>query len=39
MSCSERLLVLDLAPLAYDREMKDLLFCHKAVYGYLDEDY
>ena len=34
----ERLLALDILPLAYDREIKDLLFFFKAVYGYIDVD-
>ena len=38
MSYGERLLALDILPLAYDREIKDLLFFFKAVYGYIDID-
>ena len=34
----ERLLTLDMLPLAYDREIKDLVFFYKAVYGYIDVD-
>ena len=33
MSYGERLLALDMLPLAYDREIKDLVFFYKAVYG------
>ena len=32
MSYGERLLALDMLPLAYDREIKDLVFLYKAVY-------
>ena len=32
MSYGERLLALDMLPLAYDREIKDLVFFYKAVY-------
>ena len=38
MSYGERLLALDMLPLAYDREIKDLVFFYKAVYGYIDID-
>ena len=38
MSCGERLLALDMLPLAYDREIKDLVFFYKTVYGYIDID-
>ena len=34
----ERLIHLDLLPLAYDREVKDLVFLYKALYGYIDID-
>ena len=32
----QRLLKLELLPLSYDREMKDLVFFFKALYGYVD---
>ena len=35
MSYGERLLALDMLPLAYDREIKDLVFFYKAVYGHM----
>ena len=38
MSYGERLLALDMLPLAYDREIKDLVFFYKVVYGYVDID-
>ena len=38
MSYGERLLALDMLPLAYDREINDLVFFYKAVYGYIDID-
>ena len=38
MSYVERLLALDILPLAYDREIKDLVSFYKAVYGYIDID-
>ena len=38
MSYGERLLALDMLPLAYDGEIKDLVFFYKAVYGYIDID-
>ena len=38
MSYGERLLALDMLPLAYDREIKDLVFFYKAVYGHIDID-
>ena len=38
MSYGERQLALDMLPLAYDREIKDLVFFYKAVYGYIDVD-
>ena len=40
MSYGERLLALVMLPLAYDRsrEIKDLVFFYKAVYGYIDVD-
>ena len=33
MSYGERLLALDMLPLAYDREIKDLVFSYKTVYS------
>ena len=38
MSYVERLLALDMLPLAYDREINDLVFFYKAVYSYIDID-
>lgn len=38
MSYVERLLALDMLPLAYDREIKDLVFFYKAVYRHIDID-
>ena len=38
MSYGERLLGLGMLPLAYDKEIKDLVFFYKAVYGYIDID-
>ena len=38
MSYGEKLLALDMLPLAYDGEIKDLVFFYKAVYGYIDVD-
>ena len=34
----DRLVALDLLPLCYDREMTDLMFFYKALYGYTDID-
>ena len=34
----DRLVALDLLPLCYDREMTDLMFFYKALYGYIDID-
>ena len=34
----ERLIHLDLLPLTYDREIKDLVFLYKVLYGYIDID-
>ena len=34
LSYKERLTHLDLLPLTYDREVKDLVFLYKALYGY-----
>ena len=36
MPYKQRLLKLELLPLSYDREMKDLVFFFKALYGYVD---
>ena len=33
LSYKDRLIKLDLLPLTYDREMKDLVFLYKALYG------
>ena len=38
MSYTERLLALELLPLCYDREIKDLVFFFKALYGYINLD-
>ena len=38
LSYKERLIHLDLLPLIYDRELKDLVFLYKALYGYIDFD-
>ena len=38
MSYGERLLALDMLPLACVREIKELVFFYKAVYGYIDID-
>ena len=38
LSYKERLIHLDLLPLTYDREVKDLVFLYKALYGYIDID-
>ena len=38
MSYGGRLRALDMLPLAYDREIKDLVLFYKAVYGYIDMD-
>ena len=38
LSYKERLIHLDLLPLTYDREIKDLVFLYKALYGYIDID-
>jgi hypothetical protein len=34
----DRLVTLDLLPLCYDRELKDLIFFYKALCGYIDID-
>ena len=36
MPYKQRLLKLELLPLSYDREMKDLVFFFKALYDYVD---
>ena len=36
VSYKDRLLALNLLPLSYDREIKDLTFFFKAIYGYYD---
>ena len=38
LSYKERLILLDLLPLTYDREVKELVFLYKALYGYIDID-
>ena len=38
LSYKERLIHLDLLPLTYDREAKDLVFLYKALYGYIEID-
>ena len=38
LSYKERLQQLDMLPLAYDREVKDLVFFYKAMNGYIDID-
>ena len=38
MSYGGRLLALDMLPLAYDREIKGLVFLYKAVFGYIAVD-
>ena len=38
LSYKERLIHLDLLPLIYDREVKDLVFLYEALYGYIDID-
>jgi hypothetical protein len=38
MSYTHRLLTLELLPLCYDREVKDLVFFFKALYGYINLD-
>jgi len=38
LSYKERLIHLDLLPLTYDREVKDLIFLYKALYGHIDID-
>ena len=36
VSYKDRLLALDLLPLCYDREIKDLIYFFKVMYGYYD---
>ena len=36
LSYKERLLVLNLLPLTFDREIKDLVFLYKGLFGYLN---
>jgi len=38
LSYKERLIHLDLLPLTYDREVKDLIFLNKALYAHIDID-
>jgi hypothetical protein len=38
ISYQERLQTLDMMPLCYDREIQDLVFFYKALYGYVDLD-
>jgi hypothetical protein len=38
LSYKERLLALDLLPLTFDREVKDLVFLYKALFGYVNVD-
>ena len=38
LSYKERLIRLDLLPLTYDCEVKDLIFLYKALYDYIDFD-
>ena len=38
LSYKERLIQLDLLPLTYDHDVKDLVFLYKALYGYIDID-
>ena len=38
LSYKERLIHVDLFPLTYDREVKDLVFLYKALYGYIHID-
>ena len=38
LSYKKRLIHVDLFPLTYDREVKDLVFLYKALYGYIDID-
>ena len=36
MSYKQRLLTLDLLPLTYDRELRDLVFLYNCIFGYAD---
>ena len=38
LSYKERLLALDLLPLTFDREVKDLVYLYKALFGYVNVD-
>ena len=38
LSNKERLSALNLLPLSYDREIKDLVFLYKALFGYVNVD-
>ena len=38
LSYKELLLALDLLPLTFDREVKDLVFLYKAMFGYVNVD-
>ena len=38
LSYKERLIHLDLLPLTYDLEVKDLVFLYRALYGHVDID-
>jgi hypothetical protein len=38
LSYKERLSALDLLPLTFDREVKDLVFLYKALFGYVNVD-
>jgi hypothetical protein len=38
LSYKERLLALDILPLTFDREVKDLVYLYKALFGYVNVD-
>lgn len=38
MSCRDRLITLDLLPLTYDRELKDLIFFYKCLFNHIHLD-
>ena len=38
MSCRDRLITLDLLPLTYDRELKDLVFFYKCLFNHIHLD-
>jgi hypothetical protein len=38
LNYKERLLALDLLPLTFDREVKDLVYLYKALFGYVNVD-